>query len=380
MDSKKWIRFWLFTTSIIIFFSVSINYIIDPYDIYGNKIFSFYKIKKHDKIRLVKAVQIKEKNIKSLILGTSRATYGYDPTHKYFEQPAYNAAIPGGTMYENLLYLKETLKGATLKNVLLVLDYRMFTATKQKRVNDFESYFENDNLKFKYLFSLTQLRDSISTIKDKPNNIKIYLDNGFREENISLKRRKNQYNFMIEDESTYYEGYSTDYLYGDTQNSSFDDFRRFLALIKENDLNLTIIYGPSHIRLWEALDYYLDYDLWLKWKKDVVLEVDAQNKSINKKITIYDFSTYNEYTDEKIPEENKEMKYFFDSNHYKKTLGNLVLDYLNNDFTAENFGVEINIDNIDSHLENLKDNRVKYIDIYKYKQVMDEYIYKKKKK
>jgi len=367
---KKWIRNWFLIVLFSIMFIGVFNYTVDPYDIYDNKLLKIYKTKKHDKIRLVKAIEVREKNIKTIVLGTSRATYGYNPEHKYFEQPAYNAAIPGGTMYENLLYLKESVKDNTLKNVFLVLDYRMFNSRKQKRISDFESYFYDKYLKYKYLLSYSQFKDSLSTLKKK-DNIKIYLKNGFRQENISTSKRENQYEFMLDDESTYYKNTPVNYLYKDTQNSSMNDFSELLDIVGRHNLKLTIIFGPSHIRLWESLDYYLDYSLWLKWKKDIVLKT---NDILGKNSLIYDFSIYNKYTNEEIPIGNKEMKYFIDTNHYKESLGKLVLDYLNNDFNEESLAVRLTPDNIDLHLEKLSQDRLKYIDVANYKKIMDKYI------
>ena len=374
MGLKIWIRYWLLSIIIILIILATFNYIVDPYGIYNSKVIDAHKIKRHDKIRLVKAIDIKEKNIKSIILGTSRATYGYNPNHKYFQQPAYNAALPGASIYENLIYLKGALEYNNIKNILLVLDYKMFNSKKQKKINDLETYFTNGNLKYKYLLSLTQLKDSIATLKKNNKNIKIYLENGFRKENINIKKIKNRYQFMLEDESTYYKGYPTNYIYSDTKNNSMDDLKELLQIVKNNNLNLTIIFGPSHIRLWESLDYHLDYNLWLKWKKDIVIQAD---NILNKNVSIYDFSVYNKYTNEKLSKTDKKMKYFIDSNHYRQSLGSLVLNYLNNDFKDETFAVKLNINNIDLHLKQLKNDRIKYIDIDKYKKTMDEYINKK---
>lgn len=374
MKNKKIVKLWLLIVSIFLSLSLLINYIVNPYDIYNNKIVDLNKIKKHEKIRLVKAIKIKELKPKSIILGTSRAAYGFNPKHKYFKKPSYNSAIPGGTIYENLLYLKEAIKNGKLENVLLVLDFRMFNALQQKKINDIETYFHDDKLKYNYLLSLDQLFDSISTIKAKAKTIKIYTDDGFRKENITKKKRENQYKFMLKDEAYYYKNYPVNNIYKDTKRNSFEDFNEVLLLVMKYDLNLTIIFGPSHIRLWEAFDYYLDYNLWLKWKKDIVSKVSVVNNIYNKKISIFDFSIYNQYTDEYIPNSNKKMKYYLDSNHYNENLGKLVLDYINNDFYEENFAVKLNQNNIDDHLKKLKKDRDKFIDIEKYKKSIDTFI------
>lgn len=146
----------------------------------------------------------------------------------------------------------------------------------------------------------------------------------------------------------------------------------------DNNIKTTIIFGPAHIRQWEALDYYLDYDLWLKWKVDVVETVNLISKKFNKKsFEIYDFSIYNKYTSEKIhKKKNVYMKYFWDSSHYKDNFGKLILEYLNNTFYEDNFAVKLDVKNVNEHINMLKSDREKYIDSKVYKLEIDKYLKK----
>jgi hypothetical protein len=80
-----------------------------------------------------------------------------------------------------------------------------------------------------------------------------------------------------------------------------------------------------------------------------------------------DFAIYHPFTAEKIPTNpNIKMKYHWEASHYKNELGLIVLDRLNNGKENLDFGLELNLQNIDSHLEQLKKDRVKYIDTKKY--------------
>lgn len=181
---------------------------------------------------------------------------------------------------------------------------------------------------------------------------------------------------MKKDESKYYENYPTDYTYKDTKKKSFPDFEEILKLCYENNIELEIIFGPSHIRQWEALDYYLGYEKWLQWKKDVVISVNKIAKQYNKQqFRIMDFSVYHPLTAEKVPtDKNTKMKYHWEASHYKNELGIIVLNRLLDKSKYKDFGVELNLTNIDEHLKEQKINRPKFIDIEKYKKDLSKYL------
>lgn len=64
-----------------------------------------------------------------------------------------------------------------------------------------------------------------------------------------------------------------------------------------------------------------------------------------------DFSVYHPFTAEKVPtDKNTKMKYYWESSHYKNELGLIVLDRLVGDSKYEDFGMELNLDNIDTYL------------------------------
>lgn len=369
MNSQQWVKFWFVISFTAIIILSAFNYIIDPYGIYQSRYFSFDKTAHPNKRKLLKAIQIKKIKPVSISLGTSRTEIGYDPTHNYFLKPSYNSATTGGTMYENMVYFKHALKQGNLKKVLLVADYRMFTSPKQKNIQEFETYFK-ENIKYTLLLSVDVIKDTLLTIKSG-NRRKTHLNNGQKDPNNGKKQNIKQgdlFEAMKLSEKTYYKRYKTSYRYRDTNKKSFPDFEEIVLLSYKNNIQLDIIFGPSHIRQWEALNYYLTYNKWLKWKKDIILSVNKiANKQNKKQFRIMDFSVYHKLTSEKIPKKkNTQMKYYWESNHYKNELGLIVLNRLIQKSQYKNFGIELNLDNIDKHLEEQKINRHKFIDVDKY--------------
>jgi hypothetical protein len=369
MIAKKWIKKFLFISILAILSTGLINYVVDPYRIFNTDIVKKPKIKQSKKIRQTKAIRTKDKKPSSIVLGTSRTEMAYDPNHQYFTKPSYNLATPGSSMYESKLNFINALKQGNLKRVLLVADFVMFNSKKQKWISDYETYFEDVDMK-KFLFSREVLVDSIMTIKGG-EHATIYYENGQTVHNynlVGILREGGHLKKMKEYENGFYSGYPTNYTYKDTKEKTFPDFEEIVKLCYENDIELDIIFGPNHIRAWESLNYHLGYDKWLNYKKDIVLSVNKIAQQFNKKqFRIMDFAIYHRFTAEKIPtDKSVTMDYHWEHSHYKNALGHLVLDRLEGNSKYIDFGVELNIDNIENHLKQLEIDRHKFIDVEKY--------------
>ena len=373
MKSTKWIKIFFGLSLIGVLFVGGVNYIVDPYGIYKTNIFQ-NKPEQDKNIRLAKVVKVEELKPFSISLGTSRTEYGYDPNHQYFSKPSYNLAVSAASLYENRLYLEHAIKQGNLKEVILVADWIMFNDPKMRKLDDFENSFNIENI-YKQLFSVDLFISSFKTIINQKSKSP-YLENGqsdwyFNQENID--KQGGHLKVMNKDEESYYKKSDFKYnsnIYQDTKKSSFDDFRKILELCYQNNIKLDIVFGPSHIRQWEAYDYYQDIETWYKWKKDVVLFVEKIAGEQEKiPYRIMDFSVYHELTAETVPTNPKEkMKYHWEASHYKKELGDIVLDRLLNISPYKDFGVELNSENIDFHIQNLREDRVKFIDTEAYRK------------
>ncbi len=375
MKNKLWVNIVLgfFFTFIIII--ASFNYIADPYGIYNS---GFFKDKpasgKH--MRIVKAVKLQELKPVSIALGTSRTDVGINPEHPYFIKPSYNLALSGGSLYESKLYLENVIKQGNLKQVLLVADWRMFNEINMRQTSDIERYFDKFFI-YAYLINYKTLTDSYFTIKNQGAKAQHHangqMDNSFLRSHIISSG--GHLKVMNSEESYYYQSFNKNNTYKSTNKNSFEDFEEIVRLCYKNGITLDIIFGPSHIRQWESFDYHIGIDVFYKWKKDVVLTVDKIAKEENTTpYRIMDFSVYHELTAEKVPEDPAvEMKYHFEGSHYKEVLANIVLDRLLDKSPYKDFGIELNVKNIDSHLENLRNDRAKYIDTDSYrKNVINE--------
>jgi len=374
MNSKLWVKILISFIFVIVGLVILVNYIVDPYGLYDTN-FIKNKPKRFVQMRLLKLIELRKQKPVSIVIGTSRADVAIDPEHEYFIKPSYNLSNGALSVYEAKYYIKEAIK-LGVKNILFVADWRMFNDAMEMTY-DFETYFNNYNI-YKFLLNYKTLQDSFFTVKNK--NIKgLYLKNGLIDETHLnyIYKSGGHLAVMKRDEKVYYKTLSNNNFYKYTNIDSFNDFRDILEMCYKNNINLDIIFGPSHIRQWEAFAYYKNYETFLKWKKDIVLNVEKIAKEQYKNpFRIIDFSVYHELTAEQVPSNPEDkMKYHWEGSHYKKSLGNIVLDIIlkKNKLYYTDFGVVITSENIDLHLDKLRADRTKFINTKEYiKEVFGE--------
>ncbi len=375
---KKWIKLFLIFSFLCASLMILLNFMIDPYGIFGSTYFDFPKLKQDSKARLVKSINVSIIKPKSIVLGSSRADLGYNPDHEYFLKPSYNVSISGVSLFESKEFLLHVINQNNLKQVLLVADYFMFNNIFEQRDANFKSYFDNSKSNYLRLINFKMFSDSLYTIfRNKKCKRGLYKQNGQKMGSWCLIVKKGGHaKAMWDNEYEYYTDMSSQNQYMDTKRDSFEDFKQILNICHEKNIKLDIIFGPSHIRMWESLDYYLGFDTWLQWKKSVVIFNEKIAKLHGKKpFKIFDFSTYNEFTNEDVPKDKMaKMKWHWESSHYKDVLGTKVLNVLQGKEKYENFGVELSVDNIDEHLQNQIKNRKKFIDSKKYKEEFELFI------
>ncbi|CAC9527557.1 hypothetical protein [uncultured Gammaproteobacteria bacterium] len=354
MNSKTWINLYFIALVAIFSLSSVLFYIVNPSHYFESE----SNISSHNTV-LSKYNIVSRIKPSSIILGSSRAERGYNPTHKYFLKPSFNFGMGGPSIFDIKNNFKHTLKQGNLKQVLLVIDYLSFNANIMDKTSK--------NNKSLYQQILNTPLDLYHTKKSHYNNGMRINENKIK----SIKKQGGHLKAMAHNDLKFYKNYpKINYTYLDTGSSSFFDFEEIVRLSYENNIQLDIVFGPSHIRQWEALDYYRDYNLWLKWKSDVVTSVHKIAHIYNKpNYKVFDFSVYHPLTAEDVPH-NKEvdMQYHWESSHYKNTLGAIVLDRLTGESEYSDFGVEIDTNNIKKHIKNQIINRRLYIDTRKYRE------------
>lgn len=143
-------------------------------------------------------------------------------------------------------------------------------------------------------------------------------------------------------------------------------FSRILIKAHQKNVNMILFISPSHARQWEVLDSTIGFDKLEKWKRTIVDINEKTAKKMGKQpFVIWDFSGYDELTTEPVPSlhnRTTQMKWWWDSNHYKIELGNVILDRIfstnfHNGAHYSYFGVKLTSRNIEQHLNLLRKQR-----------------------
>jgi hypothetical protein len=383
---NKYFKLLLFITAILFILVVGFNWLKNPYGIYNSpKIIGINSNKpEFGKYPLMaKAYAIRKIKPEAVVLGSSRADTGIDPTHPgWGYRPVYNLALRGGHMYQIFRYFQSANAIKQLKQVILSVDFFSFNAEFEEKIGFSEGRLSSPgNLNPLYgtdqlqaLLSLDGLTSSVETVIHQHNGA-LYLENGRRLNEYTPDHVRTRFNenfrFYLETKGYYSTimGNEFHFDYASSNISTFDYYRKLLQTSYADNIDLVIITSPCHVTQWEALAVANLWDKWEEWKRLIVtINIEEAEKAGKNPFPVWDFSTYNDITMEAIPsidKTNTEMEWYWDASHYKKEVGDLVLNKVfglttENITLPDNFGVQLTPENIERQLGQIRKDRESY--------------------
>lgn len=351
----------------------SFNFVVDP-----QKIFAVVDIKgfNHEKpfikdggMRKLKSFEIDRGNYDTILLGTSRVIRGLSPLHPAFNSSlVYNLGFPGTNMLEIYKVFQFTKNNTKISTVILGLDFLTFS-NKRTVSGDFnDSRFAHKNIFSIYIDTILSMKNAIKSLRTltQQDSSDITIIHGFRNQRKTdinhrkLFRNILTKNFLVNQQT--YAGFSY-------SKNRLDLFRQLVEDCREKNIKLSLFISPIHARQIEAMRVLNIFPEFQQWKRDLVkiLAEDAAANANKQPIFLWDFSGYNSITTEKIPPagSKQEMKWYWESSHYKKELGDIVLDTMlnypkKNQNAPSDFGVILNSSNIESHLKRIRAEQALY--------------------
>ena len=350
-----------------------LNYASDPYSIFQfPRIdgFNTNKIGFTKHLRLTKAKLIAKRKPDALIIGTSRTGFGLSPDHPGFEDSStFNLGIADMSMFEAVQYLQHANNIRKLKKVVFAIDFRLFTnpypnpsfsksrlATKGTRNLQYWNAWLDDH--FSALFTHDSLMSSLRMIRYQTWGKTNLLENGF----------------WLRDQSKFdpykaFRVYTTNTIKRiqvfkknnsqakeDTPNP-LEEYRDFVRYCYQHNIQLYLLISPSHAWHWETLRATDVWPTFQYFKQQLILINEEEAKQNNQRVyPLWDFSGYNYFSTEQAPlaaDNTIESKWFWETIHYKKKLGDRILNKLfglNSDYIDTlPFGVRLTIANLASH-------------------------------
>lgn len=366
---------------------MAINALINPFNLFdGLRITGLndYKYQLPRNSRLSKAVELRRLRPDCLILGSSRAQFGFDPSYPAWEKcRGYNLALAAGGLYETMRYFQQAAVLRRPNEVVIALDLFMMNVYRSPQAGYMEDRLMTNpdgsvNPYWRRTYSYDVFSNLLSWYALKASSKTVFPssprqlrgpENGYweyRHDSVfSPSRRTRRDTFRRSEQAFLTEHWfpapRRQFATHDPESGkdAYEDLRTILRLSHQHATHLHLVISPSHARQWEAL---LQAGLWNdfeNWKRMLVLVNDEEaHRAGRPPFAVWDFSGYNTYTVEEVPDEDdpkNEMRWYWESSHFRKELGDHVLDrvlgYRSPDrVTANDFGVRLDAHNIEAHL------------------------------
>jgi hypothetical protein len=326
---------------------MSLNFAIDPYGVTTFSIPGINDLKpdKPEHERLFKTIDIIRIKPLTVFLGNSRVNKALDPTHPALvgSYPAYNFALNGADIYEVKQNLQHALANQPkLRKVIIGIDLYMFNTGGITENNDVSS-FGKTSLALEDLLKVTFSMDAFTaSLKTIVSNTKVHFTDQSYLNGMNILREAGSPNRLLQFKNKLRE-YLTLHRDFNISQERLNALQDIVNICKQNNIQLKVFVNPLHATHWETVRLSGNWSKFEQWKREVV------------KITpFWDFSGYNTITTEQI---NDQMKNYFESSHYKKVVGNLILNRVlgyQEDRVPPDFGTLITPVNIESHLQKIQ--------------------------
>ncbi|REK69234.1 hypothetical protein [Paenibacillus paeoniae] len=341
---KKWALTVIGAIVFLLVCSATVSYIVDPYGIYPvtRKSFNEHKIGNRDPY-LVKTYNSRDYQPETIVLGTSRAMRLDPPLIEQITgESTYNLGLSASNSYIQFSHVESLLKRKNnLKTIIIGLDFETFDIEYKTHVNFAEKRVASPFYYFQDIAStlLTKksLLDSYYVLYDNVKNRDKYtksstLDDGSFNAEIKLrsevsvndlKRIAIQYEVSL---------------------NSIEYIKKIQDLCNEQDIQLYLYISPIHAIILETFWQMDQWPVYEDWKRQLV--------SI---APIWDFSGYHDISMSSLNHDT----YYDDLSHFSKETGNLMVYRMlgSEDYAPPWFGVQITPDNIEEHLQKLRESR-----------------------
>ncbi len=293
----------------------------------------------------------------TLVLGTSRAEMGIDPESPVFETgTACNMGLAGANMEEILAAYRYTLKHSNVERVIFLADFLAFN-TLIEAPSDFEkSRLASDRPELEYRLDVAFRIGAAQNVlrmyyRDRkhyytPLGHKSALSDG----EMKPTRRLFRHNVLKAFGLVRY------------TDEGFDLYRELVRDCAARGIDLVVAVSPVHALELEAMHVARAWDFFEQWKRELTLITDEESKGA---APVWDFSGYTPYTTEPVPFDDKivdGMKWHWESSHFKRALGDIVLgQLLGEDAPNTQVGERMTTATIERHLQKIRSDRAAWV-------------------
>ncbi len=353
------------TTLILLGVVVATNAAVDPFGMTRATThagWNQHKPATYRRVRLAKAYDVRHVAPRAIVLGTSRSHLGLRMTHPgWSASPRYNLGFDGAMTKEMFAYLEHAQSVSPLAQVVLGIDTWHLSRNPSGSRPGFDPgiLLDGDRLMpkarvlandLRVLSSLDTLRASHDTVRGQHSGEPEWLaPDGQRLGDLFFHRAGE----MLHDQTprAYFESYDREEIgwripppeatsnatpdpgpAPDPTQSSLAWICRIVDFCRGHDIDLRIYITPMHAHQLEIAARTGEWRGVEAAKRALVdhLVEDARRHPGSAAIPLWDFTGYSSITTEALPAEGStdEMRYYWDSSHFKEVVGDWVLDRL----------------------------------------------------
>lgn len=371
---KTYNRRLFFIIASVLLCIVSLNIVIDPYDIFPFKEIEGLNSVKPMLVKQYRAFTLREIKLQqpeNIILGSSRAQIGLPKEGLKAEgYPFFNAGVPQATMDELHDYFLFAKQQRQLQKVLLTVDFFGFNAYL-KTLSPFVGH-DKDKLSYDpFPFSSkvaavvgwSGFTGSIKTIQVNTQQSKQI------DLNSQLQSRATPKALLFEQNEHYYLSRriylpypNKQYALRDANQSSnpIEHYKKLLIEAAQEKIQCKVVILPIHARQMTLIDKLGLWSEFENWKRTLTQVTQA----VSTDFKLIDFTSYHPINLEAIPQitdATQEMTYFVDGAHITLSWGQQLLRslYLNEPL-PKGYGVQLTSQNIEAHLKQIKQQKIAF--------------------
>jgi hypothetical protein len=285
-------------------------------------------------------------------------------------RPVYNLSLAGSTPYVDFRYLQHALNAERISLLVWGLEFESFLDLSQDHVWPpiFESRLGVTNEgAVNYDWSLQRLRDmlyaglSFDALTDSVGTLVANLSNRSSDIVSGNWEVPTPSPATMENSpaarAILLDIYISRRLAGRHMDPrAMNNVRKVLDLCASNGVKVMLIISPSHADQLELLRLEGLSSEFEAWERDLVALANSYvgNPSAEAGVTLWDFNGYNKFTTETLSSKAPDLNWFVDSVHYNRMLGSLIIERIAKK-DIEDFGVLLTQENIDSHVQALRE-------------------------
>lgn len=376
MEPKHFLRNCVLVIITVSSMLILFNILMDPYLIFGVRRVIGFNARKpavENQLFLMKAYDVLRVYPSTLILGSSSVGIGINsesPVWPDEMRPVYNLGVPDGRPLESYRFLQHAMIRHHPKMIVLGLGFRDFVPLSVTTRPEYDSRLlvtqegtRNTTLGRQHVYDLLRATLSFDTSVDGVDALlgnlvgdSSDIDQGgwdfrpFRHRTFQV----GSYPLIVLNDI----GSSSLYADAKVDMSALRQVRAILDICREQQIKAIVVLDPSYVDELEIFDLAGKWPALEEWKRELTaLAADYANRGTG--VELWDFYGYDVYSTEPLPEGRGALRWFFNPAHYTHALGDIVLRRM---FTGaeSSFGVRLLPENIESHLQDVRDAQALY--------------------